>query len=147
MRALGIDYGRVRVGIALSDPTMLLASPLAVITNKGDKTINEVMDIIKINDVGVAVIGLALHMDGAESELSREARAFGARLADLGVAVEFADERFTTKIAANAIGEQFNNKRRGNRQSQRKYIANSVDKVSASVILQMYLDKRRICFK
>jgi putative Holliday junction resolvase len=147
MRALGIDYGRVRIGLALSDPTMFLASPHDVIINKGDKTLNEIMEIIKNNSVGVVVIGLAVHMDGGESELSRESRNFGLRLADLGVPVEFVDERFTTKIATNAISERFNNKKRGNKQSQRNYVANLVDKVSASVILQTYLDKRRTCFK
>jgi putative Holliday junction resolvase len=143
MRALGIDYGRRKIGLALSDPTMLLASPFAVLENKGDKTIDEIMEIIEKNAVGIVVIGVALHMNGNESELSQESRAFGSVIANRGVVVEFMDERFTTKIATTAIMGQFHNKRRGDRTRQRQAVANSVDKVSASVILSLYLDKRR----
>jgi putative Holliday junction resolvase len=143
MRALGIDYGRHRIGIALADPTLLLASPFSVIENKGSKTIDEIADIIKANEVGVAVVGLALHMDGTDSEISRESRAFAAELEKRNITVEFTDERFTTKIAQNAMREQFGN-RRGNAKTRQKFVANSVDKISASVILQSYLDKRRM---
>jgi putative Holliday junction resolvase len=142
MRALGIDYGRRRVGVALSDPTMLLATPFSVIENIGERTVKEILNIINANAVGTVVVGLALHMDGTDSEMSMESRAFAAKLAKFGVAVEFIDERFTTKIAAAAINEQFGG-RRGGAAVRRKFIANSVDKVSASVILQSYLDRRK----
>lgn len=143
MRALGIDYGRRHIGVALSDPTLFLASPLTVIENRGVKTVDEIMDIIAANSVGVVVVGLALHMDGTDSEISREARAFATELAARGIAVEFEDERFTTKIATNAMMEQFGGRRRGDVKTRQKFVSNSVDKVSASVILQLYLDKRR----
>jgi putative Holliday junction resolvase len=146
MRALGVDYGRSRIGLALSDPTLLLASPFAVLENKGVKTIAEIMEIIKKNDVGVVVVGVALHMDGGESEISLVSREFGNEFVKSGVTVEYIDERWTTKIATNAIREQFSNKKRGEKRNQRNYVANSVDKVSASVILQSYLDKRRVQF-
>ena len=143
MRVLGIDYGRHRIGVALSAPTLLLASPFSVIDNKGSAAIDEIVNIINANSVGAVVVGLALHMDGTDSEISRESRAFAAELAKHNVAVEFMDERFTTKIASAAMREQFNN-RRVSTKTKRKFVANSVDKISASVILQSYLDKRRM---
>jgi putative Holliday junction resolvase len=143
MRALGIDYGRHRIGLSLSDPTMFLASPFGTITNKGGKTIDEIMDIIKNNGVGVAVVGLALLMDGNDSEMSLESRAFGREIANRGVTVEYEDERWTTKIATNIIKGRFHNNRRGDSRIQRAAVTDSVDKIAASVILQSYLDKRR----
>jgi putative Holliday junction resolvase len=144
MRILGIDYGRSRIGLALSDPTMVLASPLSVIQNRGlQNNVAAVADIVKQNAVGTVVIGVALHMDGAESELSRESRTFGDAIAATGIPVEYADERFTSAIAESAIRESFAGKTRGDRRAQRNRVTNSVDKVAACVILQSYLDKNK----
>jgi len=131
MRCLGIDYGRRRIGLALSDPTLLIASPLIIIENRGlKKTLTQIMNIIQKNDVGQVVVGLPLHANGDESEMSREARQFGAAFTALGLPVEFVDERYTSFEAESMIGN--------NRQSK-----NLIDKVAASIILQMYLDERR----
>ena len=88
------------------------------------------MDIIQKNDVGQIVVGLPLHVNGNESEMSQEARRFGAAFAALGFPVEFVDERYTSFEAESIIGK--------NRQSK-----NLIDKVAASIILQVYLDERR----
>lgn len=131
MRCLGIDYGRRRIGLALSDPTLLIASPLMIIENRGlKKTLLQIMDLIQKNDVGQIVVGLPLHANGDESEMSREARHFGSAFVALGFPVEFVDERYTSFEAESIIGN--------NRQSK-----SLVDKVAASIILQMYLDERR----
>ncbi|MBO4823419.1 MAG: Holliday junction resolvase RuvX [Clostridia bacterium] len=131
MRCLGIDYGRRRIGLALSDPTLLIASPLVIIENRGlKKTLLQIMNIIEKNDVGQIVVGLPLHTNGDESEMSREARQFGAAFTTLGFPVAFVDERYTSFEAESIIGN--------NRQSK-----SLVDKVAASIILQMYLDERR----
>ena len=131
MRCLGIDYGRRRIGLALSDPTLLIASPLVIIENRGlKKTLTQIMDIVEKNDVGQIVVGLPLHVNGDESEMSREARHFGSCFVTLGYPVEFVDERYTSFEAESIIGD--------NPQSKKL-----IDKVAASFILQTYLDERR----
>ena len=124
MRCLGIDYGRRRIGLALSDPTLLIATPLAIIENRGlKKTLLQIMDIIE-----------PLHANGNESEMSQEARQFGSVFVKLGFPVEFVDERCTSFEAESIIGNH--------RQSK-----NLIDKVAASIILQIYLDERRKSLK
>ena len=131
MRCLGIDYGRRRIGLALSDPTLLIATPLVIIENRGiKKTVLQIMDIIKENDIQQIVVGLPLHANGDESEMSREAKRFGEVFVALGFPVEYVDERFTSFEAESIIGN--------NRQSKK-----IIDKVAASIILQLYLDERR----
>ncbi|MCM1404197.1 MAG: Holliday junction resolvase RuvX [Prevotella sp.] len=131
MRCLGIDYGRRRIGLALSDPTLLIATPLVIIENRGiKKTLMQILDIIQKNDVHQVVVGLPLHTNGDESEMSREARQFGSHIVALGYPVEYVDERYTSFEAESIIGNP--------RQSK-----NLIDKVAASIILQLYLDKRR----
>ncbi len=131
MRCLGIDYGRRRIGLALSDPTLLIASPLAVIENRGiKKTTAQILAMMEQYAVGQIVVGLPLHANGDESEMSREARQFGQFFADLGFPVTWVDERYTSLTAEEMIGKN----------PRRKEL---VDKVAASIILQMYLDERR----
>ncbi|MBS7401056.1 MAG: Holliday junction resolvase RuvX [Eubacteriales bacterium] len=131
MRCLGIDYGRRRIGLALSDPTLLIATPLVIIENRGlKKNLLRIMDIVEKNDVGQIVVGLPLHVNGDESEMSREARHFGSMFTALGLPVAFVDERYTSVEAESIIGDDPRSK-------------SLVDKVAASIILQMYLDERR----
>ena len=131
MRCLGIDYGRRRIGLALSDPTLLIATPLIIIENRGiKKTVLQIWDIIQKNDVKQIVIGLPLHANGNESEMSQEARRFGDVFVALGLPVEYVDERYTSCEAESLIGNQGQSK-------------NLIDKVAASIILQIYLDERR----
>ena len=135
MRCLGIDYGRRRIGLALSDPTLLIATPLVIIENRGiKKTVLQIMDIIQKNDVKQIVVGLPLHANGDESEMSREARQFGEVFVALGFSVEYVDERYTSFEAESIIGNQRESKK-------------LIDKVAASIILQVYLDERRKSLK
>ena len=135
MRCLGIDYGRRRIGLALSDPTLLIATPLVIIENRGiKKTVLQIMDIIQKNDVKQIVVGLPLHANGDESEMSREARQFGKVFVALGFPVEYVDERYTSFEAESIIGNQRESKK-------------LIDKVAASIILQVYLDERRKSLK
>lgn len=131
MRCLGIDYGRRRIGLALSDPTLLIATPLIIIENRGiKKTVLQIMDIIQKNDVKQIVVGLPLHANGDESEMSAEARRFGDVFVALGFPVEYVDERYTSYEAESMIGNHPQSKK-------------LIDKVAASIILQVYLDERR----
>lgn len=131
MRYIGIDYGRRRIGLALSDPTLLIASPFQVLENKGTKkNLARLLTIMQQNDVALIVLGLPLHANGDESEMSREVRMFGQALGELGYIVEYVDERYTSCQAEELIGGT----------DPKKKI---IDKVAASIILQMYLDERR----
>lgn len=132
-RCLGIDYGSKRVGLALSDPLGLTASPLAVVDRR--LAVEEIVAIAKERDVGTIVIGLPTGLGGDEGTSAADARKLGDELAlATGVVVVFHDERFTSKMAESALLES------GMRRRERK---ETVDKVAAAIILQDYLDSLR----
>jgi len=106
MRVLALDYGSARCGVALSDPTGTLATPLAVVerpaTRKGFAALTA---LVREREVGRVVVGLPLGLSGADTPQTTEARAFAERLRDaLAVPVDLYDERFTTTIAQRAGG-------------------------------------------
>ena len=101
MRVLALDYGSARCGCALSDPTGTLATPIDPIerpaTRRGFARLTE---LVRDRDVERVVVGLPLGLSGADTEQTRETRAFAERLAGaIDVPVEMYDERFTTAIA------------------------------------------------
>ena len=102
MRVLALDYGSARCGCALSDPTGTLATPIDPIgrpaTRKG---FARVVDLVRDRGAERVVVGLPLGLSGADTDQTREARAWADRLAAaVSVPVELYDERFTTAIAA-----------------------------------------------
>jgi putative Holliday junction resolvase len=132
-RSLGIDYGTKRVGLALSDTLGLTASPLAVVPRSS--VVDEVMRLVKEQDVGTIVVGLPTGLGGDEGMSASEARELADELATAtGVDVVLRDERYTTRIAESALLES------GMRRRERR---ESVDKVAAAIILQDYLDSNR----
>lgn len=130
-RILGIDYGDVRIGIAMSDETAFLASPLCVIdsTNAG---LDRVVALIEENRIERIVIGLPRNMDGSYGPATEKVRKFVEKLeARTAVPVAEWDERMSTVSAHNALREA------GLDAKKRKGV---VDKVAAQIILQNYLD-------
>jgi putative Holliday junction resolvase len=107
-RVLALDYGSARCGVAVSDPTGTLATPLEpVLRANTRKGIDRLATIVRENEAGRVVVGLPLSLSGRDSEQTAEARAFAERLARrLGdaVPVELYDERFTTRIAQRSGG-------------------------------------------
>ncbi|MGN6188888.1 MAG: Holliday junction resolvase RuvX [Conexibacter sp.] len=106
MRVLALDYGSARCGVALSDPTGTLATPLDAVerpaTKKGFATL---VALVRDRSVGRVVVGLPLGLSGTDTAQTREARAFAARLdAALDIPVSLYDERFTTAIAQRSGG-------------------------------------------
>jgi putative Holliday junction resolvase len=106
VRVLALDHGRARCGVAVSDPSGTLASPLEPVlrpdTNKGLARIKAVVEETGAERV---VVGLPVSLSGRDSDQTREARAFAARLQRLvPVPVELYDERFTTSLAQQAGG-------------------------------------------
>lgn len=134
MRALGVDFGLKRVGLALSDPEMIIASPWKTIEWENfDNLINEIIELIHENDIGVVVIGRPLHLSGEESEMSDRAHQFALSLSQQNSEFEIVelDERLTSKEAERAL--QVSGVKTGHNKA-------AVDAIAASLILQTYLE-------
>src|SRR5262245_47543064 len=132
-RLLGVDFGRVRVGLAVSDPDCKIAFPLATYERRdAEKDAAHFRALVTEEGIGRLVVGLPVHLDGREGEKAIEARAFGAWLAQAtGLPVVFWDERFTTVEAESALWQAgLSHKKRHERR----------DRVAAQILLQAYLD-------
>jgi putative Holliday junction resolvase len=136
VRALGIDYGERRIGLALSDPTGTLATPLTTITYRLGKRppLGDVERIAREAEAGRVVIGLPLDLSGNETDRCATVRALGAKLASrLGLPVHFVDERMTSVRASRTIRSSERNRS----ERERKDL---VDAIAAAYILQAWLD-------
>ena len=135
-RALGVDYGTKRVGIAVSDALGIAASAVEVIeeTDPGIAA-KRVAAIAKEKDAKVLVVGMPVNMDGSEHASAPRVRAFADLCAKASsLPVEFVDERLTTRQAERAMWDA------GLTHKGRK---SRVDKVAAALLLQAWLDARR----
>ncbi len=131
-RSLGVDYGTKRVGLAISDSLGMVATPLTVLERRS--AVDDIVKLVQDRDVGTIVVGLPTGLDGTEGQSARDARSLGDELKrQTGVEIVFRDERFTSRMAENALLES------GMRRRDRR---NTVDKVAASIILQDYLDSQ-----
>jgi putative Holliday junction resolvase len=132
---LGIDYGERRVGLAISDPTGTIASPVGVIVRRTGKRppVAEIIRRAEALEARGFVIGLPLDGNGDETARSTEARVVGGELAKrTGLPVEFIDERYSTAAALRAIHAM------GGSTRGRK---GDVDALAASVFLQQALQR------
>ncbi len=133
-RRLGVDVGSVRVGVALSDPDGVLATPLATVPRDGGSAAAVAALVAEHGVVGV-VVGLPRTLAGHEGPAAEAARAFAAELEQvLDVPLELSDERLTTVVATRQLRESG---RKGRRQRA------VVDQVAAVGILQGWLDRHR----
>lgn len=136
-RILGIDFGERRVGLALSDPTSTIATPLETLhRRKGRRApIARLEAIARDHHVGHLVIGLPLSLEGAETDWCAEIRTAGGRLAErLGVGVDYVDERLTSVRAERAVRSLGLPKKERERKER-------VDAAAAVLILQAWLDR------
>jgi putative holliday junction resolvase len=103
-RVLALDYGSARCGCAVSDPTGTIATPIEPVSRPASRRgLAALVALVAERGVERVIVGLPLSLSGADSDQTREARAFAQRLSRrLGptVAVEMHDERFTTRLAA-----------------------------------------------
>jgi putative Holliday junction resolvase len=136
-RVLALDWGERRIGLALSDPTQFLSSPLDTLTRRPGKRFPMPAFLAHVathEPVGL-VVGLHLTLEGAEEESAAAARELAARVSErTGLPVVLWDERMSTARALGAIREQ-GGSTRGRRAD--------VDALAASVLLQHWLDARR----
>jgi putative holliday junction resolvase len=136
-RYLGLDYGGRRIGVALSDPGAIIAQPLETITVTGvTDAVGKVCRVIAEHGVIAVIIGLPLSLSGRESETTAEVRKFAERLgAACPVPIHFEDERLSSR-QAEMILHSHGKKIKGNK--------GKIDRISAAVILQSYLDRLNI---
>jgi putative Holliday junction resolvase len=108
VRVLALDYGSARCGCALSDPTGTLATPIDPIERPATRRgFARVTELVRDRGVERVVVGLPLGLSGADTDQTRETRAFAARLAEaVAVPVDLYDERFTTAIAARSSRDE-----------------------------------------
>jgi putative Holliday junction resolvase len=132
-RVAGIDYGQMRIGIAISDPERKIVSPLENYTRRGPHLdARRFRRLVADEAVVLFVVGLPLHMDGRESEKSAEARQFGQWLGQVtGVPVEFYDERLTSREAEQLLLAA---------DMSRKGRKKRLDMLAAQIMLREYLE-------
>lgn len=138
IRALGVDPGTKRIGLAVSDLSGTIASPLTVLQRSRSRRhdLTEIARIARDEGADVIVVGLPLNMDGSMSKAAKTATREAERLATLvEVPVEMHDERLTTVSADRSMLDA------GLDSKQRRQV---VDKVAAAIMLQSWLDARAI---
>ncbi len=136
-RVLGLDYGELRIGVAISDPDRTMALPLAVLpAHPRERLAAELTRICRERNVAVVVVGLPVHLDGREGASAAAARELGEWVRQwTGCPVELWDERMTSAEAERVMKEG------GVRAERRRRV---VDQLAAQLLLQSYLDHRRM---
>lgn len=135
-RILAIDYGRKKIGLALSDELGVTVQPLTVFVRKNRRDdLKRLREICGKNSVGHIVVGHPLHITGEAGEMAAEAAQFAARVSKaLGIHAELVDERLTSweaRQTVSYVGVRVRNKRA------------PVDDVAAAILLRDYLDRRQ----
>lgn len=133
-RLIGIDYGEVRIGLALSDPLQIIAQPFKVIPNN-EHTFMEISKILKAKDVEKIILGLPQNLAGEDTKKTLEVREFAKKLKScVDVPIIFWDERYTSVEANEKL------KLMGYSISESRKV---IDKVAASIILNSYMEEQR----
>jgi putative Holliday junction resolvase len=133
-RFMAIDYGRKRVGLAISDPLGMIASPAGFIVRREGKRAPLTKILARANELSAEgfLIGLPLDGEGHETEWTAEIRALGAEIAKrTGMPVRFLDERFTTAAALRTV-QELGESTRGRK--------GDVDSLAAAILLQHALN-------
>ncbi len=130
-RTLGLDVGDKRIGVALSDPQGILASPLTIITCRSETAdIEAIMGITSQHQVERVIVGLPRSMNGSLGKQAEKVKAFAQSLSSqIKIPVEFRDERLSSVSARRLI------------QDARQKRARHDDAIAAALILQTYLDE------
>lgn len=137
-RTMALDYGERRIGVAVSDPTRTIGSPLTTLHRRPGKRPPwvEIARLVAENEVDEAVVGLPLALSGEETEWTAEVRGFGDDFARrTGLPVHWIDERLTSVMAEHAVRGM--GLRKGQREQKER-----VDAAAAALILTAYLRQR-----
>jgi len=136
-RLLSIDYGNKRTGIAVSDPLQIIANGLTTVETS--KLFEFLEDYLKNEEVASIIVGLPKQMNGQSSENMKRIEPFVNRLKKLypKINIQYFDERFTSKLAHQAMID-------GGLKKQDRRNKELVDEISATIILQGYMESRRL---
>ena len=136
-RLLSIDYGKKRTGIAVSDPLQIIANGLTTVETS--KLFEFLEDYLKKEEVESIIVGLPKQMNGQPSENMKRIEPFVNRLKKIypKINIEYFDERFTSKLAHQAMID-------GGLKKQDRRNKELVDEISATIILQGYMESRRL---
>ena len=136
-RILAIDYGRKRTGLAVTDPLQIIANGLC--TTPSDETPTFLKEYVSREHVDLFVVGQPLQMNNEPSENMQHVKAFVGRLRKVipEIPIEYADERFTSVMARQAMID-------GGLRKKRRQDKALVDEISATLILQGYLEMKRL---
>ena len=133
-RILGIDYGDVRIGLALTDPLKIIASPFRTIQNRNnDFIIKELDSIINEKKIEALVIGLPIGLNNQETIQTKKVRLFADLIKILGIPIYFQDERLSSISAKKSLIIQ--NIKTGSNKSM-------IDKAAAAIFLQQFIDTK-----
>jgi putative Holliday junction resolvase len=134
MRALGIDFGEKRIGLAISDPEGRIAVPMTALQRRDDRSaLRQIAEVARREGVGRLVVGEPVNMDGTRGPAAERARRFGERLAELtGLPLELVNESLTSREAEERLREAGVDPRRD---------PGRVDAVAAQILLQESLDR------
>ena len=136
MRALGIDHGDARVGLAISDELGMLAHPMETITIKETEPLARIAQIVTEKSVEVIIIGLPKNMDGTSGPAAEKVRAFAEQLrTKVACPVRLWDERLTTVAAQKSLQAAGRNT---------KQSRSVIDQAAAQLILQGWLDSQNM---
>lgn len=139
-RILAFDYGLRRIGVAVSDPTGTIASPLVTLVRRAGKrpSWSEIFALIAEYQPTALVLGLPLEMSGEESEWTREVRAFGDKLGErAGLPVHWVDERLSSVLAERLVRGSGLGKRDREDKSR-------IDQTAAALLLRTFLAQQRL---
>ena len=136
-RIMGIDYGTKRIGVAVTDPLRIIASPYDTIANNDFFIF--LHKYLENEDVDTIVVGLPLHLDGTDAQIGEEVHLFAAKLKELfpQLTVDRIDERFTSQEAMKVLLQS------GTKKKKRRD-KGLIDKISASIILRNYMNLKNI---
>ena len=133
-RVLGIDYGDSRIGLAMSDPLKIIASPFKTIRNEGnEKCLQVFQSLIKQKDVEAIVVGFPIGLKGQETAQTKKVREFADLLYALKLPIRLEDERLSSVSAEKSMIQQ--NIKTGHNKGL-------IDRRAAAIILQQFLDKQ-----
>jgi putative Holliday junction resolvase len=135
MRSLGLDVGDRRIGVAMSDPSGIVASPLTIIERQNDIIdIETIVDIVRRNEVGHIIVGLPLAADGGVGMQAEKVNDFVSKLkASIDIPLQFRDESFSTDSARKLMLQTKSKKARRNTRD---------DAIAAAYILQHFLEEQ-----
>ena len=135
-RILCLDYGEKRIGLALSDPLKIIAYPYKTIINFGLKNLkHEIKKIIASETVESMVIGLPIGLNGKDTIQTQKVREFRLQILDLNIPIYFEDERLSSLAAAKSMKIE---------KIKTGFNKGIIDKRAAAIILQQFLDKKKI---